>query len=154
MAIDRLQAGDICTREVVFVYRSLPIDDAARLMREKHVGTVVVVDEMALGRVVAGMLTDRDIVTAIIAKGLDPTTLRVEDAMSTDLVLARESDSLMDLLGQMRRKGVRRLPVADARGVLVGLVSLDDVLEVVARQLESLVGAMRSGRRHETDRRP
>jgi CBS domain-containing protein len=154
MGIDKLQAGDICTRDVVFVYRSLPIDDAARLMRERHGGTVVGVDEMALGRVVAGMLTDRDIVTAVVAKGLDPATLRVEDAMSTDLVLARDNDSVMELLGRMRRKGVRRLPVADARGVLVGLVSLDDVLEAIAQQLDGLVGAMRSGHRHEADRRP
>ena len=154
MGIYRLQAGDICVREVVFAYRSLPIDDAARLMREHHVGTVVVVDEMALGRVVAGVLTDRDIVTAVVAKGLDPSTLRVEDAMSTDLVLAREGDSLMDLLGLMRRKGVRRLPVADVRGLLVGLVSLDDVLEVIAQQLDGLVGAMRSGREREPERRP
>jgi CBS domain-containing protein len=154
MGIHRLQAGDICTREVVFAHRSLAIDGAARLMREQHVGTVVVVDDMAPGRVVAGMITDRDIVTAIVAKGLDPATLRVEDAMSTDLVLAREGDSLTDLLGLMRSKGVRRLPVADARGVLVGLVSLDDVLEVIAQQLDGLVAAMRTGRAREPDRRP
>jgi CBS domain-containing protein len=154
MGTERVNAGDICTRDVVFVYRSLPIDDAARLMREHHVGTVVVVDEMAQGRIVAGVLTDRDIVTSIVAKGLDPAVIRVGDAMSTDLVTAREEDSLMDLLSSMRRKGVRRIPVVDAKGGLLGLAALDDVLEVIAQQLSVLVEAMASGREREPVRRP
>ena len=69
---EQLNAGDICTRDVAFVYRSTPVDDAARLMREHHVGSVVVVDETDQGRVVVGMLTDRDIVTGIVAKDVDP----------------------------------------------------------------------------------
>jgi len=151
---EHLNAGDVCTRHVTFVYKSMPIGDAARLMREHHVGCVVVVEEVGQARVVVGMLTDRDIVTAIVAKAVDPALVRVEDAMSTDLVTAREEDSIIDLLGSMRRKGVRRVPVVDAKGVLVGLVALDDVLEVVAQELQLVVQAMESGRKREPVKRP
>jgi CBS domain-containing protein len=151
---ERLNAGDICTRSVTFAHRSMAVDEAARMMREQHVGSLVVVDDAPEGRVVVGMLTDRDIVTAIVAKAVDPGIVSVGEAMSTDVVTAREDDSIVDLLGSMRRKGVRRVPVVDARGVLVGLVALDDLLEVVAQELDLAVNAMRSGRRHESVARP
>lgn len=152
--VERLNAGDICTRNVAFAYKSMPVDEAARLMRENHVGTLVVVEETDLGRAVVGMLTDRDIVTSIVAKNLDPGIVRVEDAMSSDLVTAREEDTMLDLLGNMRRKGVRRMPVVDAKGLLVGLVALDDVIELVAQELQLVVQAMESGRKREPARRP
>lgn len=151
---ERLTAGDICTRNVAFAYRSTPVDDAARLMREHHVGSVVVVDETDQGRVVAGMLTDRDIVTSIVAKDVDPGGVRVGDAMTTELLTAREGDSITELLGAMRRKGVRRVPVVDPGGVLVGLVALDDVLEVVAQELSMVVQAISTGRQREPATRP
>ena len=155
MSSKRLDAGGLCTRNVVFAYKTMAVDDAARLMREQHVGTLVVVDEGGgPGRVVVGMLTDRDIVTSIVAKDCDPDTVRVEDAMSADLVTAREEDSLIDVLSTMRRKGVRRLPVVDAAGALVGLLALDDVLEVIAQELQLVVQAMQSGRHREPVRRP
>jgi len=151
---ERLNAGDICTRSITHAYRNMAVDEAARLMREQHVGSLVVVDETPEGRVVVGMLTDRDIVTAIVAKVVDPSIVRVGDAMSADVVTAREDDSIIDLLGTMRRKGVRRVPVVDARGALVGLVALDDLLEVVAQELDLVVNAMRNGRKHESVARP
>ncbi len=149
-----LTAGDVCTRNVVFAHKSTAVDDASRLMREHHVGALVVVDETDAGRVVVGMLTDRDIVTGIVAKDLDPDLVRVEDAMSTDLVSAREDDSITDVLAGMRRKGVRRMPVVDTRGALVGLVALDDLLEIVAEELQLMVQAMASGRKSEPTLRP
>jgi len=149
-----MTAGDLCTRNVVFVTRRTALDETAKLMREYHVGTIVVVDERAEGRVVVGMLTDRDIVTSIVAKGLDPATVRAEDAMSTDLVTTREEESLLDVLAIMRGKGVRRIPVVDMRGALVGLVSLDDVLEVIAEQLQMVVKVMETGREREPVKRP
>ena len=150
----RLNAGDICTRNVTFAYRNMTVDEAARMMREQHVGSVVVVDETSEGRIVVGMLTDRDIVTAIVAKVVDPGIVSVGEAMSVDVVTAREGDSIVDLLGCMRRKGVRRVPVVDARGALVGLVAVDDLLELVAQELDLVVNAMRSGRKHESVARP
>lgn len=150
----RLNAGDVCTRDVAYAYRNLSVTEAARLMRERHVGSLVVIDETDQGRVVVGMLTDRDIVTAIVAKDVDPRTLRIEDAMGSDLVTAREEDSMLDVLGVMRRRGVRRVPVVGANGVLVGLVALDDMLGLVADELRLIVQAIESERKREPIARP
>jgi CBS domain-containing protein len=149
-----LSAGDLCTRSTVIADKAMALNEAARLMREHHVGCLVVVDETDRGRLVAGVLTDRDIVTAVVARDMDARVLRVEDVMSTDLVTAREGDSVMEVLADMRRKGVRRVPVTDAQGALVGVLALDDLLEVVAEELQSLVQAIASGRRRELRLRP
>jgi CBS domain-containing protein len=151
---ERLSAGEVCTRDVAFAYKTMPVGEAARLMREHHVGSLVVVDESAQGRAVVGMLTDRDIVTSVVAKDVNPGMVRVEDVMSADLVTAREEDSILDVLGSMRRKGVRRVPVVDAKGLLVGVVTLNDVLEVVAQELQLVVQAIESGRKREPLKRP
>ncbi len=151
---ERLTAGEICTRSVTIAFRHTPIIGASRLMRENHVGCLVVVDEMAGMRVVVGVLTDRDIVTAVVAPALDMEGLRVEDVMTTDLVTAREDDSFIDLVRAMRRKGVRRVPVVGAQGELVGMVSLDDVLVILAEEIGMLVDAIDSeGKRERQMRR-
>ena len=149
-----LTAGDLCTRTTVIASKEMDVVAAARLMREHHVGCLVVVDEIAVGRVPVGILTDRDIVTAIVAPGVDPRRLRVEDVMSAEPAVAHDNESVLDVLAGMRRKGVRRLPVVDKRGVLQGVLTLDDVLEAVAEQLNALVKAMTSGRTREAQRRP
>jgi len=150
---ERLSAGEICTRSVTIAFRSTPLNGAARLMRENHVGCLVVVDEVDGLRIVSGLLTDRDIVTAVLASDLDPAKLRVEDVMSTDLVSAREADSLIDLVRTMRRKSVRRIPVVGGQGELVGLVTLDDVLDILSDELVLLVGAIASQRKREGQKR-
>lgn len=139
-----LTTGEICTRSVTIAFKQTPLNGAARLMRENHVGCLVVVDEVGGKRIVVGVLTDRDIVTAVVAADLDPSTLQVEDVMSTDLVTAREDDSLIDLMHTMRRKGVRRIPVVGEQDELMGVVTLDDVLDILAQELGLLVAAIDS----------
>lgn len=141
---ERLTTGEICTRSVTIAFRLTPLDGAAQLMRENHVGCLVVVDEIGGKRVVVGMLTDRDIVTAVVAADLAPSALRVEDVMTTDLVTTREDDSLIDLMRTMRRKGVRRMPVVSQQDELLGIVTLDDVLAILAEELNLLVAAIDS----------
>ena len=141
---ERLTTGEICTRSVTIAFKQTPLNGAARLMRENHVGCLVVVDEVGGKRIVVGVLTDRDIVTAVVAADLDPSTLQVEDVMSTDLVTAREDDSLIDLMRSMRRKGVRRVPVVGEQDELMGVVTLDDVLDILAQELGLLVAAIDS----------
>lgn len=138
---ERLTSGEICTRNVSFAERGMPLTEAAKLMREHHVGCLVVVEAGVL-RKVEGVLTDRDIVVAVVARGVAPHTLTVGDVMSADPVTAREDDSLIDLMRTMRAKGVRRVPVVGAHGELVGIVSLDDVLAVLAEELGLLVAAI------------
>ncbi|NMM15025.1 MAG: CBS domain-containing protein [Rhodoferax sp.] len=146
---ERLTTGEICTRSVTIAFRATTLNGAARLMRENHVGCLIVVDEVGGRRTVVGVLTDRDIVTAVVASDLDPSTLNVEDVMTTDLVTAREDDSLIDLMHTMRGKGVRRIPVVGVAGELIGVVTLDDVLDILAQELGLLVGAIDSGRQRE-----
>lgn len=150
---EALNAGEICSRIVVVGERDTPLTAAALRMREHHVGCLVVVDQSDSGRRVVGMLTDRDIVTSVVAKAVDPSTLRVEDVMSTGVVTARESDTMAELLATMRRGGLRRLPVVDARGVLVGLVTLDDLLAILAEQMRTVASAIESGQRRERNAR-
>ncbi|MDO9313117.1 MAG: CBS domain-containing protein [Burkholderiaceae bacterium] len=148
-----LSAGDLCTRTVVVAERKLVLNEAARLMREHHVGCLVVVDQTPDGRFPVGLLTDRDIVTAVVAKDIDVSTLCVEDVMSSGPVTACEADSLLDTLAAMRRAGIRRVPVTDARGVLQGLLALDDVIEIIGEQISLLVRVLESSSRRELQRR-
>lgn len=141
---ERLTTAEICTRSVTIAFKGTSISGAARLMRENHVGCLVVVEETDGQRIVVGMLTDRDIVTAVVALGLSPETLQTGDVMTTDLVTAREDDSLIDLMRTMRQKGVRRIPVVGGQGELVGVVTLDDVLTILAEELGLLVAAIDS----------
>jgi CBS domain-containing protein len=141
---ERLTTGEICTRSVTIAFRETPLNGAARLMRENHVGCLVVVDETAGERIVVGILTDRDIVTSVVAADMDPCAVRVGEVMTTDLVTAREDDSLIDLMRAMRRKGVRRVPVVGGQGELRGLATLDDVLSILTEELGLLVQAIDS----------
>jgi CBS domain-containing protein len=149
-----LTAGEICTRIVTIAYRGMVLSEAARLMSERHVGCLVVVEQDDPGRVVIGVLTDRDIVVSVVARDLDARLMSVGEVMTTDVVTAREDDSILDLLGLMRRKGIRRVPVTGPQGVLIGLVAMDDLLEVLAEEMQAMAGAISSGRQHESAARP
>lgn len=147
---DPLNAGAICTRTVTIAYPSMALNEAARLMREHHVGCLVVVEQQSPeDRVVVGMLTDRDIVTAVVAADRDPHGLRVGDVMNKDVVTAREQDSVLDVLTAMRRKRVRRIPVTGPGGTLIGIVALDDVLEIVAEEMQALASAVGAAQKRE-----
>jgi CBS domain-containing protein len=147
---DKLTAGDVCTRSVAVGYPSLVLSEAARLMRARHVGCLVVVEETAVGEnLVVGILTDRDIAMSVVAADRDAHALRIGDVMTRDVVSAREHDSLLDLLAAMRRRKVRRVPVTDPRDLLVGIVSLDDVLAVLAEQMQAVAAAVTAATSHE-----
>ena len=151
---ETLNAGDICNRIVTIAERNMSVLQAAQLMRDHHVGSLVVVDGSGAGRLVVGVLTDRDIVTAVVAKAVDPSTLRVEDVMSGDVVSAHEDESVTDMLRKMRRSGLRRLPVVTPAGVLLGLVTLDDLLSLAAEQLREMALAIETEQMRELRARP
>lgn len=151
---DRMTAGGLCNRMVVCAERSTGVVQAAQRMRDGHVGCLVVVDETGAGRLAVGILTDRDIVLEVVAKEVDPAGLTVEDVMSGGLVTALEQDSAMTLLQTMRRKGLRRLPVTTPEGVLVGIVTLDDLLAVTSEQLRAVALAIEAEQLREPRERP
>jgi len=149
-----MNAGDICNREVLFAYKDTSLTEAAQLMREHHVGSLVVIVDRLSERVPVGMLTDRDITVAVVAKALDPRTLKVGEVMSTDLITLRERDSVSEALRLMRERGVRRVPVLTKSGALAGILAIDDVLDIVAEQLSDVVHAIERERTRETRVRP
>ncbi|HEX5685024.1 MAG TPA: CBS domain-containing protein [Ideonella sp.] len=149
MSARTLTAGDVCTRIVAISFRSVRLAEAAQTMRDQQVGCLVVVEESDPGRTVVGILTDRDIVVSVLAKDQDARYMVVSQAMTADVVTAREEDSVLDVLELMRRKGVRRVPVTGPQAVLVGIVTLDDLLEVVSQEMQALAGAIGSGRARE-----
>lgn len=145
-----MNAGELCNREVVFVYRNTPLIEAALLMREHHVGSLVVVVDRLSERVPVGILTDRDIVVAVVAKELDPRTLTVGDVMTGELLMIREQDGISDVLRLMREKGVRRVPVLTHSGALAGILTLDDLLELAAEELGDFARTISRERVRET----
>ncbi len=149
-----LSAGEVCMREVGIARRETPIPEAAQRMRGQHVGCLVVVEDQGQGPQVCGVLTDRDLVIGVLAQGLDARPLCVEDIMSESPATLREDDSLIEVMRAMRRNGVRRLPVVTAERTLVGLVTLDDVLQLLAQELGLLIGAIQGQIASERYRRP
>ncbi len=130
--------GEICNRSVVFARRGDSIVEAARLMREHHVGDLVVVEEANGQRTPVGILTDRDLVIEVIAKEVDMTRVTVGDVMSNHLHVAHEGDGIYDTIQAMRVRGVRRVPVVNEKGQLAGIVSADDLLELLSDEIAAL----------------
>jgi len=145
-----MNAGEACNRETIVAYRDTSVVEAARLMRKHHVGSLVVIVDRGRERVPVGILTDRDIVVAVVAKELDPRTLTVGDVMNPGVVVVREQDGLPDAMRAMRERGVRRVPVVTNSGALAGILAMDDVLDLASEELDSLVRTVRKERERET----
>lgn len=145
--------GEICSREVVFAGRNDSVAQAARLMREHHVGSVIVADERDGKRFPVGIVTDRDIAIGVVALGLDPERRNVEGIMPAELVCVRDTDGLGRAVALMRAQGARRLPVIDGAGALAGILSADDVLEILSQELYCLAGMVARGERFEREQR-
>ncbi len=145
--------SEFCNREVVIVDRATSILEAAKLMRSEHVGDLVVTDNRKGQQVPVGILTDRDIVVELLAEEVELDKVSVGDAMSFELLTVNEQDGLQETIEKMRQRGVRRLPVVDADGVLVGIVTVDDLMELIAEQLTDLVHLVSNEMAHERARR-
>jgi CBS domain-containing protein len=141
--------GEICNREVVYVNRDVTVNAACKLMRQYHVGSLVVVDEVAGKRVPVGILTDRDVVVEIDAMDLDAKVITAGDIMSSELVTVPESQGVLETIEIMRAKGVRRVPIVDGESRLVGIVTIDDLLEVLAEELSDIARIVSREQSHE-----
>ena len=130
--------GEICNREVVLSHLNHTVREAALLMREYHVGDLVVVEEENGKRKPVGIVTDRDIAISIVALGLDPDVITVGDIMRPELVTMRENQGVFETIQQMRLKGVRRLTIVGEEGALVGIGAVDDLVALFADELSEL----------------
>ena len=134
-----MSVGQFCNRDTITARKEDSIVKAAKLMRSHHVGCVIVVEEDAHGAdTPVGIITDRDLVIEILAKELDADKVTLGDIMSYELVTAHQDDRLWDTLQRMRVKGVRRVPVVDPHGALKGILTSDDLLEVLASEMNEL----------------
>ncbi|MCG6933327.1 MAG: CBS domain-containing protein [Gallionella sp.] len=141
--------GEICNREVVVAQRDCTILEAAQLMRQHHVGDVVVVEQRGGINVPVGLVTDRDLVVEIMAPAIDQAVITVGDIMTSDLVTVKESAGVSETIEYMRVKGVRRVPVVSENGGLLGILALDDLLELLSEELLSLSRLVRHEQKRE-----
>jgi CBS domain-containing protein len=144
-----MQVGDYCKHGVVTVATNSDIVSAAELMRTEHVGFLVVLEPGDPTRKPVGVLTDRDIVVQVTARGVDPRTVTAADVMSRKPLTASIADDVNEAVQGMRIAGIRRMPVLTREGALTGVIALDDVLEVVAGLLSDMCGTVRSEQRQE-----
>jgi CBS domain-containing protein len=146
--------GDVCNRDVVCASRETTAATAAKLMRQHHVGDVIVIDRADAERMPIGIVTDRDIVVEVVALGVDPNAVTLGDMISWgELVTAQESASYADTLRLMHDNGVRRIPVINATGVLVGVISIDDILPRFVVELSEMADLATRGRQRERQTR-
>ena len=141
--------GDICNRDVAFAARDTTAQAAAKLMRRYHVGSLVVIDDSNGRRQPVGIITDRDIVLEIYALDLDPNVITIGDVMTQKLITVPETFGVMETTQLMRAKGVRRVPVVDGEGNLTGIVTVDDLLQVLAEELNAVTQTVSHEQSHE-----
>lgn len=130
-----MSVGRICTREVDLTHVDESVWQAAERMHQRAVGTLVVTDD---DKKPIGIITDRDLVERVLAQALDPTGTTVGQVMTEAPETVCEQEPIEQAITVMRRERCRRLPVVDASGELVGLLSLDDVLQLLAEELTSV----------------
>lgn len=137
-----MRVADICTHHVVCINAEMSVRAAAQAMRKHHVGTLVVTEQPNGERVPVGIVTDRDLVLAVVAPNVDAEAVTVGDVMTPDVATCRSGEELFDALETMRERGVRRLPVLNAEGGLVGLLAADDVFSAIGEHMHELGRAM------------
>ena len=128
----------ILNEQVVRVSPSATVSEAAFLMKENDIGALIVTDEELTP---VGIITDRDIIVSVIAEGLNPSDIKIEDIMSKDIVFVDEDTNILNILRTMAEYSIRRMPVTKD-GRLTGIVSVDDLVVVVATELAELSKAL------------
>lgn len=146
----RMSIGEICNRNVVCIKMNESIFQAAFLMRKFHVGDLVISNPINGKIMPIGILTDRDIVIEVLAKDIDPNSIMVKDIMSSDLTIANETDSVFDVLDLMVDTGVRRMPIVNDREGLIGIISIEDLIQQMAEQLSSISRVLYKGQEFES----
>lgn len=127
-----MSVGRICVREVDLADVDETVVQASQRMHQRGVGTLVI---LGPERKPVGIITDRDLVSRVLAAGRDVLTTTVADVMTREPTTIPEDGAIETALSLMHSGCFRRLPVTDSKGELVGLLSLDDVLMLIAEEL-------------------
>ena len=151
----KVNVGAVCTREVVVAAATEPLLGVASLMRQHHVGTVVLVAGRGGKNHPTGIISDRDLVVEGIARAPDRIAdLTAGDLITRELVTVQEDDTIDHALEVMRSHGVRRLPVVDAAGALIGILATDDLIDLFAGRLAAVAAVTAKAQRVERETRP
>ena len=145
-----MRIGEICSRDVVSCKADCSAFELARLMRDEHVGSVIVVNDSDGQDMPVGIVTDRDLVIQVVATEVDPQSVTAGDMMKP-VCTVLESEVVYDAIWTMRRAGARRLPVVDGSNALFGIVSVDDLSQFLAEELTELARISPQQRRTESD---
>ena len=121
------KCSDIMTKDLIFSHPTDTVDDVAQLMKKEDIGPVLVVEKGDQGKRLVGIVTDRDLAIKVVGEGRDPKTTRVEDVMTTKVITSRADDDVQNALKAMAQYQLRRIPVVDEYGMLVGIISQADV---------------------------
>jgi len=148
--VNMMPVSEICNREVVIVQRNETALEAAKLMRQHHVGDVLVVEDRNGIRIPVGIVTDRDLIMEIMAPELDGTVITVGDIMAQQLVSVKGNTGIFEAIQYMRQKAVRRLPIVNEDGGLIGILTLDDLLELLSEELLEIAKLVRNEQQKET----
>lgn len=147
--------GAVCVREVVVAEGNESVLELARLMRQHHVGDIVIVNRRDDKSYPSGIVTDRDIVVDGLVTSLENIgQMTASDLVKRTLVSVREDQNVDDALEVMRDNGIRRAPVVDDQGALVGILAVDDIVELFADRLCQLSRLFTREQRIERDDRP
>ncbi|MDO8249470.1 MAG: CBS domain-containing protein [Rhodoferax sp.] len=146
------QLKDFATSVVAVVEPETPALVVAQLMRKHHIGALVVVEAQEKSRPV-GIVTDRDLVLELMAEGLDPAVFTAGDIMTVDLVLATPDMDAMEAVLLMKTHRLRRLVIVDEVGRLMGIVTMEDILELLTRELADLTAGLAGARDREVTER-
>lgn len=149
-----MRIADVCTHRVVSTQATVSVRDAAEAMRQHHVGALVVVEKPNGERIPVGIVTDRDIVVAVVATGGNPDKLTLGQIMSKPVATCTESEGLFAAILTMREHGVRRLPVLNAKGGLAGMVAADDIYSALGTHMADLGQALAREETREMQDRP
>ena len=138
--------GAICTKPAITASPDTTAREAAHRMWTRNVGAIVVVSRQ--GKPI-GVVTDRDIAVKVVAQGSDPAVVRVGALITRKPTVIREDAGILDATKLLSRRGVRRLPVVNRAGKLIGIISLDDLLMLIGSELRHVASTLASelGRR-------
>jgi CBS domain-containing protein len=137
-----MPVSECCNVDVVCCEADTAVTDVAALMRKHHVGDVIVIEEQGDKRLPVGIVTDRDIVIETIALQVDVTSFTAGDLMSMPLATVPEQAGIVETLRMMRKHKVRRLPVVASDGALYGIVTSDDLINLLAMELSMMTDAI------------
>ena len=133
-----MNVDSICNRNVVIADQSTDALTAARLMHENHVGTIIIVDDISNTKRPIGIISDRDLVIEVLAKDVSPAQVTLKDAMNQDLICVRDDDDMLETVKIMCLEGIRRVPVVNEQGQLTGILTMDNLFEILANELSNL----------------